>query len=55
MGMYAVDTADSTDLAELRTAARDGRAAATARRRQLSQGMQAVYGGGASPAWRGLP
>ena len=46
MGMYAVQTADSGDLAELRDAARDGRAVAALRRRQLSQGKQALNGGG---------
>jgi carboxysome shell peptide len=46
MGMYAVDAADSADLADLGTAARDGRAAAVARRRQASQGIQALNGGG---------
>ena len=45
MGMYAVDTADAADLGELRDAARGGRAAATLRRRQLSQGKQALNGG----------
>ena len=46
MGMYAVDTADAAELAELRDAARGGRAAATMRRRQLSQGKQALNGAG---------
>jgi hypothetical protein len=50
MGMYAVDTADAADLAELRDAARNGRAVATLRRRQLSQGKQALNGGGAPAA-----
>ena len=50
MGMYAVDTADPSDLAKLSTAASDGRAAATARRRQLSQGMQALNGAVGAPA-----
>jgi hypothetical protein len=50
MGMYAVDTADAAELAELRDAAKGGRAAATLRRRQLSQGKQALNGAGAPPA-----
>ena len=54
MGMYAVDTADPSDLAKLSTAASDGRAAATARRRQLSQGMQALNGAVGSPAEENL-
>ena len=49
MGMYAVDTADAAELAELRDASRGGRAAATLRRRQLSQGKQALNGPGAPP------
>jgi hypothetical protein len=44
--MYAVDAAEGADLAELGTSARDGRAAAVARRRQASQGIQALNGGG---------
>jgi hypothetical protein len=44
--MYAVDAADSADLSELGTAARDGRAAAVSRRRQASQGIQVLNGGG---------
>ncbi|HET7720673.1 MAG TPA: CsoS2 family carboxysome shell protein, partial [Acidimicrobiales bacterium] len=50
MGMYAVDTADPTELAKLSDAARGGRAAATLRRRQLSQGKQALNGAGANGA-----
>ncbi len=50
MGMYAVDTADAAELGELRDAARGGRAAATLRRRQLSQGKQALNGAGANGA-----
>ena len=50
MGMFAVDTADAADLGELRDAARGGRAAATLRRRQLSQGKQALNGAGALPS-----
>ena len=50
MGMYAVDTADPTELAKLSDAARGGRAAATLRRRQLSQGKQALDGAGANGA-----
>ena len=50
MGMYAVDTADTADLAEIRDAARNGRAVATMRRRQLSQGKQALNGAGAPSA-----
>src|SRR3954470_7148604 len=50
MGMYAVDTADPAELAKLSDAARGGRAAATIRRRQLSQGKQALNGAGAPPA-----
>jgi len=46
MGLYAVQTADSRDLAPRRDAARDGRAAAMQRRRQLSQGKQALNDGG---------
>jgi len=45
-GIYAVQTADSGDLAARRDAARDGRAAAMQRRRQLSQGKQALNGDG---------
>jgi hypothetical protein len=44
--MYAVDTADAADLAVLGTAARDGRAAAVARRRQMAQGIVALNGNG---------
>ncbi len=45
-GIYAVQTADSGDLDARRDAARDGRAAAMQRRRQLSQGKQALNDGG---------
>ncbi len=45
-GIYAVQTADSGDLDGRRDAARDGRAAAMQRRRQLSQGKQALNDGG---------
>jgi hypothetical protein len=41
MRLYAVQTADSGDLAALRDAARDGRAAAMARRRALAAGKSA--------------
>ena len=44
--MYAVQAADSDDLAALGDPARDGRAIAMERRRQLSQGKQAPNGGG---------
>ncbi len=44
-GIYAVQTADSGDVDGRRDAARDGRAAAMQRRRQLSQGKQALNGG----------
>ena len=50
MGMYAVDAADTADLGEFSTASREGRAAAATRRRQLSQGKQALNGAGAPPA-----
>src|SRR5947199_3473422 len=50
MGMYAVDTADAAELGQFRDAARGGRAAATLRRRQLSQGKQALNGAGTPPA-----
>ncbi len=46
MGMYAVDTADPAELAAIGNAARNGRAAATLRRRALSQGKQALNGSG---------
>ena len=45
-GLYVVQTADCRDLAPRRDAARDGRAAAMQRRRQLSQGKQALNDGG---------
>ncbi|MBW3645604.1 MAG: hypothetical protein KY441_08885, partial [Actinobacteria bacterium] len=48
MGMYAVDTASSADLAELGDAPRAGRAVAVTRRRQLAQGKQALNGAGAA-------
>ncbi len=54
MGMYAVDTADAAELGRLRDAARGGRAAAALRRRQLSQGKQALNGAGAPPAAENL-
>ncbi len=54
MGMYAVEADDSGELAELSTAARDGRAAATSRRRQMSQGKQPLNGAGAPPAAENL-
>jgi hypothetical protein len=44
--MYAVDAANSADLAGLGTSAREGRAASVSRRRQLSQGNGALNGGG---------
>ncbi|HEX2047320.1 MAG TPA: hypothetical protein VHF27_06115 [Acidimicrobiales bacterium] len=44
-GIYAVQTADGGDLDARRDAARDGRAAAMQRRRQLSKGKQALNGG----------
>ena len=50
MGMYAVQTADSADLAELGDAARDGAAAARSRRRQMSQGKQALTAGAGQTA-----
>ena len=46
MGPYVVQTADSGDLAARRDAARDGRAAAMRRRRQLSQGKRALNDSG---------
>ncbi|HUP68837.1 MAG TPA: CsoS2 family carboxysome shell protein [Acidimicrobiales bacterium] len=52
--MYAVQTADSADLAELRHGARDGVAAARARRRQMSQGKQALTGAGPPPGAENL-
>jgi hypothetical protein len=42
MRLYAVQTADSADLAALRDAARDGRAAAMSRRRALAAGRSAL-------------
>ncbi len=45
MGLYAVQTADCRDLAMRRDAARDGRAAAMHRRRQLAQGKRALNDG----------
>ena len=57
MGMYAVDAADSADLAEFGNSARNGRAAARSRRLALSRGMQALNGGGdqAAAAGAGAP
>ena len=49
-GIYAVKTVDGGDLAAPRDAALDGRAAAKQRRRQLSQGKQALNGGGGKTA-----
>ena len=54
MGLFAVRTADCRDLAPRRDAAREGRAAAMQRRRQLSQGKQALSGAG-TPAFIVLP
>ena len=56
-GIYAVQTADSGDRVGRRDAARDGRAAAMLRRRQLSKGKQALNGGGdqAAAAGAGAP
>ncbi|HEV2767636.1 MAG TPA: CsoS2 family carboxysome shell protein [Acidimicrobiales bacterium] len=54
MGMYAVDTASSADLAELVDGASGGRAAAVLRRRQEAQGKEALNGGGAPPAAENL-
>lgn len=51
--MYAVHAPDSGDRAGRRDAARDGRAAAMLRRRQASQGKQALNGGGMAGA--GVP
>ncbi|HWI05311.1 MAG TPA: hypothetical protein VNT52_16020 [Acidimicrobiales bacterium] len=45
-GIYKVETADTGDRLGRRDAARDGRAAAMLRRRQLAQGKQALNGGG---------
>ena len=45
MRMYAVQSADRGGLAGVGDAAREGRAAAMARRRQLSQGKRALNGG----------
>jgi hypothetical protein len=44
--IYAVETADCGDRLGRRDAARDGRAAAMLRRRQLAQGKKALNGGG---------
>ena len=46
MGLFAVRTVDCRDLAPRRDAAREGRAAAMLRRRQLSRGKQALNDGG---------
>ena len=57
-GIYAVQTADSGDRLGRRDAAREGRAAAMLRRRQLAQGKQALNGGGdraATTAGAGAP
>ena len=53
--MYAVHAPDSGDRAGRRDAARYGRAAAMLRRRQLSQGKQALNGGGAATGGAGVP
>ncbi len=45
-GIYVVHADDSGDRVWRRDAARDGRAAAMQRRRQLSQGKQALNGRG---------
>jgi hypothetical protein len=45
VGRFAAQTAVCRDLAPRRDAARDGRAAAMQRRRQLSQGKQALNDG----------
>ena len=45
MGLHAVQTATSGDLTARRDVAREGRAAAMQRRRQLSKGKQALKGG----------
>jgi hypothetical protein len=45
LGRFAAPTADCRDLAPRRDAARDGRAAAMQRRRQMSQGKQALNDG----------
>jgi small-conductance mechanosensitive channel len=50
MRLYAVQSADPGDVAVAEGAARDARAAAMARRRQLSQGKQALNAAGAPPA-----
>ena len=52
-GIYAVRTADSGDRVGRRDAARDGRAAAMLRRRQLSQGKQGLKGGSRTAAAAG--
>jgi hypothetical protein len=44
--IYAVQTPESGGLVARRDAARDGRAAAMQRRRQLAQGKKALNGGG---------
>jgi hypothetical protein len=53
--VYEVHTPDSGDRAGRRDAARDGRAAAMLRRRQLSQGKKALNGGGGATAGDGVP
>jgi hypothetical protein len=45
LGRFAAQTADSRDLAPRRDTARDGRAAAMQRRREMSQGKQALNDG----------
>ena len=54
MRLHPVKSADHGGLAAAGDAARDARAAAMARRRQLSQGKQAMTGGGARPAAESL-
>jgi hypothetical protein len=49
-GIYAVQTADCGDRLGRRDAAREGRAAAMLRRRQLAQGKKALNGGGVRAA-----
>ena len=49
MGMYAVQTADASDLGQFSGAAQRGREVAAMRRRALSQGKQALNGNGAAP------
>ena len=49
-GIYVIHVDDSGDRVGRRDAARDGRAAAMLRRRQLSQGKQALKGGNRTAA-----